>query len=120
MPEFEKTGGFKYEVTLGESGSTAVVRVIGEIDMATAERFQGAIAEGVDLSSATVLVDLSGVPLLTSSGLSVLAQAHEQAQAAQRSLVVRTAGAPRIVHQAIASVGLDQVLTIRSAADEAE
>ncbi|MFR9728342.1 STAS domain-containing protein [Saccharopolyspora sp. MS10] len=119
MADSEKTGGFRAEVSLGDSGSTALVRAYGEIDMATAEQFRGAVAEAFELDADTVLVELGGVPLLTSSGLSVLAESHEQALAARRNLVVRTAGAPRIVHQAITAVGLDQVLTIR-AEDDAE
>ena len=116
MTDTETTGpsGFRCEVTAGDPESAAVVRVFGEIDMTTAGRFQRAVDEGLDHPAGRVVVDLGGVPLLTSSGLSVLARAHEQAHAQQRHLEVRIAGAPRIVGQAIKAVGLDQVLIVRT------
>lgn len=114
MAEFGKTGaeGFTAEVAVEDGGTSTLVRVAGEIDLATADRFRHAVLDGLAQDTEVVVVDLGDLTLLTSSGLSVLAESHEKARAEQRKVVVRTVGAPRIVVQAIKAVGLDQVLTL--------
>lgn len=108
--------GAAFTASLRTADDGAVVAVSGEIDLASADEFRRVVAEGLDRAAGRLVIDLAGVQLLTSAGLSVLAEMHEKARGAQRELVVRTAGAPRIVDQAVKAVGLDQVLPVEDEA----
>jgi anti-sigma B factor antagonist len=58
-------------VHLERSGDVPVVRVVGEIDLATAPHLRDRLTE-LPHDSGTVIVDLSEVTFLDSTGLSVL------------------------------------------------
>ena len=87
--------------------------VAGEIDMATApelrERLVAASAEG----EGAVVVDLSGVAFMDSSGFAVLVTASQRLRSAGRDLVVR--GARSAVLSAMRMTRLDMVLTLEEA-----
>ena len=59
------------QVHLERSGDVPVVSVVGEIDLATAPQLRDRLAE-LPRDSGTVIVDLSEVTFLDSTGLSVL------------------------------------------------
>lgn len=59
------------QVHLEQSGDVPVVRVVGEVDLATAPGLRDRLAE-VPAGARKVVVDLSAVTFLDSSGLSVL------------------------------------------------
>jgi anti-anti-sigma factor len=52
-----------------------IVEAVGEIDLATADALERAIAELVSLGAPEVVVDASGVSFIDSSGLAVLVRA---------------------------------------------
>jgi stage II sporulation protein AA (anti-sigma F factor antagonist) len=56
----------------GERGVVAVIRVEGEVDLANAEELAGALRAGGDGDAAGVLLDLSEVPFMDSTGLKVI------------------------------------------------
>lgn len=67
------------EVDVSREGTAVVLRVAGEIDLATAPRLTAAI--GLATASArggTVAVDMSGVELIDSTGLRTLLDAARQ------------------------------------------
>ena len=63
-------------------------QISGEVDAHSAEPFGAALA-GVDPSAPTVTVDMSGVTFMDSSGLRVLVEAQQRAEAGGPKLVLR-------------------------------
>jgi anti-sigma B factor antagonist len=69
----------------------AVVAVAGEIDVATSEAFEDALAGSVrDRDEAGVVVDLTQVTFMDSSGLSALVRAMERHKRLGSNLAVAT------------------------------
>ena len=96
-------------------GDHAVVSVGGEVDLETATRLgDAALAALRDLSSHLVL-DLSGVSFMDSTGLKVLLSLQRSAALAGGSLTV--AGATRPVRRILALTGLDQTLQLVDSVD---
>ena len=90
-------------ISVAPEGEGAVVRLVGELDMAEAPALTEAFA-AVDAPS--IVVDLSGLTFLDSSGLRVLVLAHR----ADRPLTLR---APSVaVARALTVSGVDQLLRI--------
>jgi RNA polymerase sigma-B factor len=92
------------DIAVVRTGRTAVVRVRGEVDRDTAERFRiglrGAIGTpGTD----TVLVDLAGVPLIDAAGIAVLRDVACAAAVAAVGLTLT--GAQAYVAQILAVAG---------------
>jgi anti-sigma B factor antagonist len=57
-----------------------ILKLIGHIDMATVDRFENALAQAVAAPEPTVLVDLSGVDYIDSTGISALMRAETSAR----------------------------------------
>jgi len=79
-----------YAVEVGGGGFQPIrLRVRGEIDMAVAPQLlDSALCAGLTGDRTTVVVDLSEVTFMDSSGLSALLEAHERLQADDGRLVV--------------------------------
>jgi anti-anti-sigma factor len=97
-------------LTIDATGSD--VSLTGEIDLQTAPSLR---AELTDRINATVTgdelrIDLSGVSLLDSSGLSALIAAHKQATA--RAVRLLLTELPRHVARTLSITGLDAILEI--------
>jgi anti-anti-sigma factor len=93
---------------LRERGDTILV-VRGDVDMATAS-FLWESVEHVLPDSERVIVDLSDVDFLDSSGLSVFVRAHRRLREAGGALVLRSPNPG--VRRVLELTGLAQVLTI--------
>jgi len=65
-----------------------VVVLSGRLDMETAEADYPVVRRAVEESGAGVLIDLSGVEFIGSSGFRMLLRAHQQAQAAGKPLAL--------------------------------
>jgi anti-sigma B factor antagonist len=63
------------DISLSSHLGIPVLRVVGDIDMATAPRFDAALEEHSDGFRSPVLLDLSGCPFVDSGALNVLLQA---------------------------------------------
>ena len=87
--------------------STLVVRVIGEVDLATADRWARTLDRSISAvadeirhrghatgARGRVVCDLDGVTLLAAAGLRVLVEATDRAAAEGVALVVRTTEGP--------------------------
>ncbi len=99
-----------------EDGRT-VVWVSGDVDLAAEASLTHALAEVVASGSTThVVVDLSGVPFLDSSGIRALVRAHLAAAEVGLELTVR--GAHGIVEQVLRLTGVDKTLGLAAAAAE--
>lgn len=71
-----------------DEGRAVVLRVDGEIDLATVKVLRAGLADAVAQSVPLVVVDLEAVGFLGSAGLSALISAHEKATESGCRLVV--------------------------------
>jgi anti-sigma B factor antagonist len=70
------------------AGQVAVVHVSGELDMATVADLHAALDDALELSSAGVILDLSGVAFFDSSGLHALDEIRQDAVARKAPLAL--------------------------------
>jgi anti-sigma B factor antagonist len=103
------------DVNVERTETGAVVHVRGEVDLATSPALADALA-GITTREGPVVVDLTEVGFLDSSGLSVLLQARERLAAGSGLRLVVTKPA---LQRVLAVTGLDEVFTIAPTVDEA-
>ncbi len=105
------------DVAVQDHGPATVVTVTGEIDLATASQLSTKL-DGVDLSR-PVVVDLSGVTFIDSSGLNALVQLRQKMQAtptpSRLGVVVSRPSTRRIFEV----TGLSEVFALYDTATEA-
>lgn len=102
--------------TRDEDGRT-VVAATGEVDVYTAPVLDDALSAAVTGGATRVVVDLSGVDFLDSTGLSVLVKALKRVRDADGSLdVVVTA---ERVNKVFRITGLDQVIPVHASLADA-
>ena len=94
-------------------GTTRIVAVGGELDLAVAPWFEAAVAGALAHEPRTVVVDLSAVDFMDSSGVHVLLSVHRRAAAQSMRLVVVPGPAP--VQRLLSVCGVDSVLAFSSA-----
>ncbi len=102
-------------IDVHEEPSATVVAVGGELDVHTAPSLQAAL--GALDSSGRIVVDLTGVSFIDSTGLSVFVNALADARERQASLAV-VASAPRVV-KVFTLTGLDSALALHPTLAEA-
>jgi anti-sigma B factor antagonist len=93
------------EVHFVENGS-AVIRVAGEIDIATVEVIRQAVAVATEPRPAQLVFDLAAVDFIDSSGLAVLLEAAKMADS------VRIDPVSNIVRRVIEATGLSELFGI--------
>lgn len=93
------------DVTVEDDG-LSVVRVTGEIDIATADTVRAAVATAMEHGLTRLVIDMAGVSFMDSSGIAVLLEA---AQGTDAVLIRRPSNAVRRV---IETTGLTEVLPI--------
>lgn len=64
---------------------TAIVRVVGEIDVATSPRITDAVHDAVSRGATQLVLDLSGVTFMDSSGIAALIATRSAAPVVLRS-----------------------------------
>lgn len=95
----------------------AVMRVSGRLDLVSAGSLRGAVAEAVQDGSTRVVVDLSEVPFVDSSGLGALIAGLKQARQAGGEL--RIAGPTPPVLTVLELMRLNRVMRPYETVDEA-
>jgi anti-anti-sigma factor len=75
-------------VTSRSQGSTQVLSVTGQVDVATTDKLAGRIRDALSRAPETIVVDLSAVAFFGSGGLHTLLEADGQARASGCRLVV--------------------------------
>jgi anti-anti-sigma factor len=73
------------EITRDERDGVDVVRVGGEVDLTNADAIQAAVEE---TRSASVVLDLTGVAYLDSSGIRAIDRIHRDLHAGRRTLLI--------------------------------
>jgi anti-sigma B factor antagonist len=91
-------------------GSCAVVSVTGEIDLGTASELSEAAVAAMREIGPNLVLDLSGVTFMDSTGLKVLLAVHRRAELSGGRLVL--AGATRSVDRIVKITGFDQTFVV--------
>ncbi len=87
---------------------TIVLKVGGEIDMATAPAFENAVRQALAERPATLIIDLSRARFFSSAGIAVLMFAHRNSD----GVALRVAAGDRIVLRPLELTGLADDLAI--------
>lgn len=90
------------------AGTTCIVSCIGELDLASAPEGRGALLAALDGRPGTLVVDLSGLTFLDSSGVRLLLEVHGTALAA--GVALQMVPAPEPTHHVFRLCGLEGVL----------
>lgn len=98
------------------SGDFHVLELAGDIDVETARTLRAHIVERVAEPSARVVVDLSGVDFMDSSGLGALVSGW---QLTRDDGAFRIAGANPIVQRVLSITGMEDVFALYPSVDEA-
>ena len=107
------------ELTLStrDVGDRTVIEVGGEVDVYTAPKLDAELTSIVGSGKAAIVVDLSGVEFLDSTGLGVLVKALKHAKEAGGSLAV-VATSDRIT-KVFRITGLDSAIPLHDSVDSA-
>jgi len=104
-------------IELVQDRDVAVVTAHGEIDLYTAPLLDSALREAIDGDAELVVVDLSDVTFMASSGLTALLSALDRAR--QQRCELRLAGGGRAVQRPLQAAGLEDHFEHFSSASEA-
>jgi anti-anti-sigma factor len=102
------TGPEPLRVRVERRDGTAIVAAEGELDLRSAETFRRRLEEAA-VDADRVIVDVTGVSFIDSSGIAELVRAHQAARAAGRRLVVVRDPDTPIAH-VLHRTGADEVL----------
>ena len=92
---------------------TRVVTVAGDVDVLSGTRLRRTLGDELDAPGIrAVVVDLTAVTLLSSTGLAVLVDAHRHAQQRDRLLLLVVDPATRAVPLALHAAGIAGLFTI--------
>ena len=99
-----------------EQGGAIVVRLAGELDLYNADDARAALGEACEQSPERLVVDLSGVTFVDSTGLGVLVEARTKLKSRRAFLLA----APQLeTRRALEVSGLDRYLPVHETVDEA-
>lgn len=88
-----------------------VVAVVGDVDAAAVGAVRAGVDEALGAGARTVVLDLTGVVLLASAGMTLLLEADQDLRRRGCALLL-VAGSVRSVRRPLAITGLDRVLTL--------
>jgi anti-sigma B factor antagonist len=111
------TSDAEFKVTMSEESAAPVLEARGEIDVASAPGFHASLFDLIGQEPDMVIVDMSGVTFIDSTGLGVLVAAEKQMRDGghQLRLVVTQPQITRLLEL----TGLDKVFTVLSNTDDA-
>ena len=105
-----RTGFHAYPDT---TDGTVLIRLEGELDMASAPRLGRILHEALDGGAATVALDLTGLTFLDSTGIRVLFSAHRRAAAQGCAFILRSP--TRSVLKVLRLTGVERLMVIEPA-----
>ena len=92
-----------------------MVIIHGDVDLKTARNFRGALDDAAQDGKPRLIVDMSEVPFMDSSGLAALMGAHKALRAHTRMVVV----VPENLRRIFEVTKLDDILSIAGSLPEA-
>ncbi len=98
-----------FHAAVESAGGCVIVRLQGELDMATSPRLSEALSTALG-ARRPVVVDLADLTFIDSTGIAVLLEARRGAKESGVSLVVRSPNRP--VLKALRLTGVDRILAI--------
>ena len=107
----------QFDVRVDLAGAAQVVRVQGELDLGTADRFSGALRTAVQAGDGPVVVDLCDVPFMDSTGLHLLLNLQRRLARSRRSLAI--ACAPTGVHHLFELTRMDEMFDLHETCEAA-
>lgn len=110
-------GSAPLEISVETVGDAQVLSPRGEIDMARSPVLRKAIGDAMKVRPARVLLDLSAVPYMDSSGLATLVEALQNARKAQLGLLL--CGLTPRVRSILEIARLNSVFTLHDTRDAA-
>ncbi len=99
--------GFRSEIV--DEAGRPVIRVHGEIDIATAERFRASIADALSRDSRLV-IDMSETSFMDSTGLSALIRAYHETGRVKEAVQLRAV--PPSVRRTLEISGISDLVTL--------
>lgn len=106
------------EVRTEQSGQVSVVAVNGDVDLSSSRSLQSELREVISGGPSRLIVDLSGVPYMDSSGVATLVEAMQLSRKKGTRLVL--CAMSEKVQSIFEIARLDKVFTIASDRGEAE
>ncbi|HEU5037385.1 MAG TPA: STAS domain-containing protein [Nocardioides sp.] len=114
----ERTDDELFSLSVEQQGRYRVVRLGGELDVLTTSRLRAALNEQlVDEGQVHLVVDLTGLSFMDSSGLGTLVRAQRQARALRGSFAVVCDDGP--VLRVMTVTGLVHVLRVHDSLEAA-
>lgn len=107
----------QFEMTVPEVSGVPVLKVRGEIDVASAPDFHASISDIIGRGPEVVIVDMSEVSFIDSTGLGVLVSAEKETREAGKDLRL-VVTQPQIM-KLLELTGLDEVFTVLSSTNDA-
>ncbi len=101
--------GPQFDVSVEHAGTTAIVRLAGELDLATAPEL-AEVLQGLEPSCKRIILDLTGLEFIDSTGLRLAVTEHGRASADGFEFVI--AGAAGAVLKVLRLTGLDVTLPL--------
>jgi anti-sigma B factor antagonist len=99
-----------FRVGVNQSEAAPVVAVEGELDLATAPQLRDSLVALSEQGQTHIVLDLTGLQFIDSTGLSVLVMAHNRARAESGSILIRNPS--QSVLRILEITGLVSVFTI--------
>ncbi|HYZ28512.1 MAG TPA: STAS domain-containing protein [Thermoleophilaceae bacterium] len=99
-----------FSVTVSTDGDQAVVMLRGELDMSGVDRARQAVEQAESLDKQLLVLDLSQLEFIDSTGLEVVLRAARRAHEAGRRLIVRRPSS--YVRRLLALTAIDQSLDV--------
>ncbi|GAA0896686.1 STAS domain-containing protein [Virgisporangium ochraceum] len=103
-----------WELVVDRQPEHTVLRVTGDLDLETAPRLLAGVEPHLVASDESLIIDLSALSFIDSSGLSALIRINQRVAATGRRLTI-IAPAPQVA-KAFEITGLDQILPFHPAA----
>jgi anti-sigma B factor antagonist len=104
------------EVDTREQDGAVHMSLIGELDLSTVEKVEEALRQAEDGGAETVVLDLSSLSFLDSTGLRTIVTADQRARKSGRRLAI--VRGPDTVHRVFTITRLDERLDMVEGADD--
>ena len=98
------------EISVGRHGDACVVTLTGEVDVYTAPTLRARLIEAADSDSSAIVVDMSGVDFIDSSGLGVLVSILKRVR--EQGSTMSIVSDREVILKVFRITGLDRVFPI--------